>query len=174
MKISVFCGVSLDGFIARKNHTFDFLPEEPEPHGFEEFFKSVDAIVIGRNTYEVVLKFPGWHYGKKRVVVLSSRKLDFSPLPKTARIEQMSGEPAEIVKQLESSGTKSVYLDGGITIQRFLNVGLVDRMIVTRVPVLIGEGIPLFGPVPRDIQLRHVGTKEYKSGLVTSEYEVIR
>ncbi len=174
MKISVFCGVSVDGFIARRDHTFDFLPNEPEPHGFEEFYASIDTVVIGRNTYEVVLKFPGWNYGEKRVVVLSSRKLDFSKLPKEARIEQMSGEPSEIVKELDGTGTKSVYLDGGITIQRFLAAGLVDRMVITRVPVLIGNGIPLFGPLPKDVKLRHIGTREFKTGLVSTEYEIER
>ncbi|ABF41482.1 bifunctional deaminase-reductase-like protein [Candidatus Koribacter versatilis Ellin345] len=175
MKISVFCGVSVDGFIARKSHTFDFLPEEPEPHGFEEFYKSIDTVVIGRNTYQVVVKyFPKWYYGKKRVVVLSSGKLDFSEAPKNAKLQQMSGEPAHILSKLKALRVKHVYLDGGITIQRFLAVGLVDRMTVTRVPVLIGEGIPLFGPVPGDIKLRHVKTKTFKSGLVTTEYDVLR
>jgi dihydrofolate reductase len=64
------------------------------------------------------------------------------------------------------------YIDGGITIQRFLAAGCIDRVVITRVPVLIGAGIPLFGPVPRDISLRHVATRSYKGGLVQSEYEI--
>jgi riboflavin biosynthesis pyrimidine reductase len=85
----------------------------------------------------------------------------------------MSGAPAEIVSQLAARGIRHVYVDGGITIQRFLQDGLIQRLIVTRVPVLIGTGIPLFGRVPSDIVLRHVGTRQYASGLVQSEYEVI-
>jgi|SRR5579863_6978492 len=174
MKLSVFCGVSVDGFLSRRDHRLDFLQtHEQEPHGFEEFYASVDVVVIGRRTYEVVLSFGGWGYGKKPVVVLSSRKLDFSSLKK-AVVSQMSGEPAEIVAQFEARGYKHAYIDGGITIQRFLAAGLIDRLIISRVPVLIGEGIPLFGPTPNDIHLRHVANRCYQHGLVQDEYEVVR
>ena len=172
MKLSVFCGVSVDGFLARSNHTFDFLDAGgKEPHGFEEFYGSVDVVVIGRRTYEVVRGLGGWFYGSKQVIVLSSRPLDLSQV-EGAVIEQMSGEPAEIVALLKARGFQHAYLDGGITIQRFLAAGLIDRMVITRVPVLIGEGIPLFGPIPRDIALRHVATRSYEGGLVQTEYEV--
>ena len=84
----------------------------------------------------------------------------------------MSGEPGDIVSRLSTRGIRHIYVDGGITIQRFLEAGLVQRMIITRVPVLIGAGIPLFGPLPRDIALKHVATRQYASGLVQSEYVV--
>jgi dihydrofolate reductase len=172
MKRSVFCGVSVDGFLARPNDALDFLGTgEQEPHGFEEFYGSVDVVVIGRKTFEVVLTFGKWFYGKKPVVVLSSHPLDFSSV-KGGVVEQMSGEPAEIVSRLKARGFEHAYIDGGITIQRFLAAGLIDRLVITRVPVLIGEGIPLFGPVPCDIGLRHVATRTYRGGLVQSEYEV--
>lgn len=172
MKLSVFCGTSVDGFLARPNHALDFLEAGgQEPHGFEEFYGSVDVVVIGRKTFEVVLTFGEWPYGKKPVVVLSSRPLDFSSV-KGGVVEQMSGEPAEIAAQLKTRGFQHAYIDGGITIQRFLAAGLIDRMVITRVPVLIGEGIPLFGPLPRDIELRHVATRCYKGGLVQTEYEL--
>jgi dihydrofolate reductase len=171
MKLSVFCGVSVDGFLARPDHSLDFLETgEQEPHGFEEFFNSVDVLVIGRNTFEVVLTFGTWPYGKKQVVVLSSRPLDLSAL-KGEAVEQMSGEPSEIVKRLKARGFKHAYIDGGNTIQRFLTARLIDRMVITRVPVLIGAGISLFGPVPGDITLRHIATRCYGGGLVQSEYE---
>lgn len=172
IKLSVFCGVSVDGFLARPNHALDFLDAGGhEPHGFDEFYASVDVIVIGRKTFEVVLTFGDWPYGKKPVVVLSSRPLDLSSV-KGGAVEQMSGEPAEIVKQLESRGFKHAYIDGGITIQRFLAAGCIDRLVITRVPVLIGAGIPLFGALPRDILLHHVATRSFKGGLVQSEYEI--
>jgi len=172
MKLSVFCGVSVDGFLARTNHALDFLDSgEQEPHGFEEFYGSVDVVVIGHQTFEVVLTFGKWFYGEKPVVVLSGRPLDLSSI-KGGVVEQMSGEPAEIVAQLKARGSKHAYIDGGITIQRFLAAGLIDRLVITRVPILIGAGIPLFGPVPRDISLRHVATRCYSGGLVQSEYEV--
>ena len=103
MKLSVFCGVSVDGFLARPDHSLDFLDTgEQEPHGFEEFYDSVDVVVIGRKTFEVVLTFGKWFYGKKQVVVLSSRPLDFSTV-KGGVVGQMSGEPSEIVEPAQSS-----------------------------------------------------------------------
>lgn len=172
MKLSVFCGVSVDGFLARPDGALDFLDAGgQEPHGFEEFYASVDVIVIGRKTFEFVLSFGNWFYGKKPVVVLSSRPLDFSSI-KGGVVEQMSGEPTKIVRQLKSRGFKHAYIDGGITIQRFLAAGLIDRLVITRVPVLIGAGIPLFSPLPHDISLRHVATRSYNGGLVQSEYEI--
>ena len=173
MKVSVFIGTSLDGFIARLNDDLDFLPEDGgEPHGFTEFFAGVDALVIGRKTYEKVLTFGSWPYGGKRVVVLSSRPVDLSKAV-GGLVEQMSGPPEQIVSQLAARGVQHVYLDGGVTIQRFLRARLIQRLIITRVPVLIGEGIPLFGSLPHDIRLRHVATRSYASGLVQSEYDVL-
>lgn len=172
MTASVFVGTSVDGFIARPNGDFDFLPEGGgEPHGYKEFIASVDAIVIGRKTFEKVLTFEAWPYGDKRVVILSSRPLDLSVVVGGV-VEQMAGAPAEIVSQLAARGVHHLYIDGGITIQRFLRAGMIQRLIITRVPVLIGEGIPLFGTLRRDIRLRHVATRQYASGLVQSEYEV--
>ena len=172
MTVSVFVGTSVDGFIARPNGALDFLPAGGgEPHGYDEFMASVDALVIGRNTFEIVLAFPKWPYGEKRVVVLCSRSLDLSAV-RGGRVEQMAGSPVEIVAKLAASGAQHLYVDGGITVQRFLRAGLVQRLIITRVPVLIGEGIPLFGSLPHDIRLRHVATQHYPSGLVKSEYHV--
>lgn len=171
MKTSVFVGTSVDGFLARPDGTLDFLEEGgSEPHGYDEFIQSVDTIVIGRNTFEIVAAFPAWPYGDKRVVVLSSRPLDLSAAK--GAVEQMGGSPAEIVAQLAATGAQHLYVDGGITIQRFLRAGLVQRLVISRVPVLIGEGIPLFGSLPRDVRLRHVATRQYPGGLVQSEYEV--
>jgi dihydrofolate reductase len=172
MTASVFIGTSVDGFIARPNDDLDFLPEGGgEPHGYNEFIASVDAIVIGRKTFEKVLSFEAWPYGSKRVVILSSRPLDLSAAAGGV-VEQMAGAPAEIVSELAARGIHHLYIDGGITIQRFLRAGQIQRLIITRVPVLIGEGIPLFGALPRDIRLRHVATRHYPSGLVQSEYEI--
>jgi len=174
MEFSVFCGVSVDGFLARPNHVLDFLDTGAQvPHGFAEFYASVDVVVIGRKTFEVVLTFEKWFYGKKPVVVLSSRPIDFATV-KDGVVSQMSGEPAEIVARLKARAFKHAYIDGGFTIQRFLAAGVIDRLVITRVPVLIGEGIPLFGPLPHDIALRHVGTRTYDGGLVQSEYEPVR
>lgn len=172
MRVSVFCGTSVDGFLARPDDTFDFLKAgEGVPHGFPEFLNSVDAVVMGRRTFEVVRDLGHFElYGKKPLIVLSSRRLDLSSIQ--APVEQMAGTPQEIVAQLEMRGFKHVYLDGGITIQQFLRAGFVHRITVTRVPVLIGQGIPLFGSLTRDIHLRHVATQSFEGGLVQSEYEI--
>lgn len=173
MIVSVFIGTSVDGFIARPSGALDFLPQGGgEAHGYNEFFASVDALVIGRKTFETVLAFPDWPYGDKRVVVLSARKLDLSKVP-AGTVEQMQGSPREIVSKLEGRGIRHIYVDGGVTIQRFLREGLIQRLIITRVPILIGEGIPLFGSLPKDVRLKHVQTWQYASGLVKTEYRII-
>lgn len=172
MTVSVFIGTSLDGFIARRNGDYDFLPAGGgEPHGYTEFMATIDALVIGRKTYETVLALPAWPYDEKRVVILSSQPVDLSAA-RGRLVEQMDGDPAEIVAKLTATGAHNLYVDGGITIQRFLRAGLIQRLIITRVPVLLGDGIPLFGSLPRDVRLRHVATQQYPSGLVKSEYHV--
>ena len=171
MKGSVFVGTSLDGFIARLDGRLDFLPTDGgESHGFDEFLASVDALVMGRKTYDTVLAFGNWFYGEKPVFVLSSR--DIAAPPVGATVERMSGDPDQIATALAARGIVHVYVDGGVTIQQFLRAGLIQRLIITRVPVLIGSGIPLFGDFQRDIALRHVSTRHFPSGLVQSEYEV--
>jgi dihydrofolate reductase len=172
MRTSVFIGTSLDGFIARPTGALDFLDvPDMDDGGYTAFAATVDALVMGRNTYDVVLTFGQWPYGDKPVFVLSSREI---PVPSGAKVERLSGSPAEIVAQLDARGYQHLYVDGGITVQRFLDAGLIDRLIVTRVPVLIGQGIPLFGPVTRDIRLSHVETRTLAGGLVQSEYLVVR
>jgi dihydrofolate reductase len=172
VKASVFVGTSVDGFIARLDGTFDFLPADGgEPNGFAEFMASIDALVMGRHTFETVLGFDSWPYGHKPVFVLSTRPLAGGPPGRS--VEQITGEPAAIVAELAGRGIGHIYVDGGITIQRFLRAGLVQRLTITQVPVLIGTGIPLFGQVPHDIPLRHIGTRSLAGGLVQTEYEVI-
>ena len=175
MKTSVFVGTSLDGFLARPDGAFDFLPGAEggggESHGFEEFMATVDALVMGRNTFDVVLGMAAWPYGDKPVIVLTSRLLGNTPpgIP----VEAMAGTPAEIVASLAARGMKHLYIDGGLTIQSFLREGLIRRMVITRVPVLIGTGIPLFGPLSHDVRLKHVSTRVLGGAMVQSEYEVV-
>lgn len=172
VKASVFIGTSVDGFIARANGALDFLPPGGgEPHGYDQFMATVDALVIGRKTFETVLTFNAWPYPEKPVFVLSTRPL--ATAPPGAVVERMSGAPADIVSHLAGRAIRHIYVDGGITIQRFLQAGLIQRLIITRVPVLIGTGIPLFGALAHDVALKHVATRQYASGLVQSEYVVV-
>jgi dihydrofolate reductase len=173
MKMSVFIGTSVDGFIARPDGALDWLPAGGgEEHGYEAFIASVDALLIGRKTYETVLGFESWPYGDKRVFVLSSRAI--APAPAGAKVEHLEGTPEEVASRLEERGVTHAYVDGGITIQQFLRAGLIQRLIITRVPVLIGEGIPLFGVTGRDIRLQPLATRQYQSGLVQTEYAVLK
>jgi dihydrofolate reductase len=172
MKASVFIATSLDGFIARQDGSLDWLPADGgEPHGYTEFIATVDAIVIGRKTFETVLTFDAWPYGKMPVVVLSTRPSELTP-PDGAVCEVMSGTPHEIVALLTQRGLKHLYIDGGLTIQGFLEAGLIQHVIITRIPVLLGSGIPLFGSLSHDVRLEHVVTRSYPSGLVQSEYAI--
>lgn len=189
MKVSVYIATSLDGFIAREDGALDWLPGSgedesaegesgegesgDEDYGYYEFMKSVDVLVMGRNTYEMVLSFGDWPYGDKRVVVLSSKPLQI-PDNLAQTVEASAKSPPDLAKQLEESGARHLYIDGGKTIQGFLNADLIDELIITTIPVLIGSGIPLFGPLTRDKKLRHIETRSFKNSFVQSKYQVLR
>lgn len=180
MKISVYIATSLDGFIARKDGSLDWLPGADgesagdEDYGYHDFIATVDMLVMGRNTYELVLSFGGnWPYGDKPITILSNTLTELAPhVPDCVQL--MSGTPNEIVTNLKTQGVQHIYIDGGKTIQAFLAAGLVDQLILTRVPVLIGSGIPLFSDLPNDIHLKHVTTQSFASGFVQSRYEASR
>jgi dihydrofolate reductase len=172
MRASIFIGVSLDGFIARPDGALDWLDHAGNvDHGYEAFMASVDAVVMGRHTYKTVLGFGAWPFGSKPIYVLSASPL--KPAPAEAVVVHLSGEPQAVAAELARRGVQHAYIDGGVTIQRFLRAGLIQRLVISRLPVLIGQGIPLFGPLDRDILLRHVRTETYPTGLVQTEYEVL-
>lgn len=173
LKVSVYIATSLDGFIARKNGDLDWLPtpsQGGEDYGYAKFMSTIDHIVMGRNTFEKVLSFGGWHYDKK-VIVLTNRNLTLPP-ELSDKVESASLSPRELVRQLEQRGSRNIYLDGGLTIQRFLREGLVNEMIITTIPVLIGEGLPLFGPLDKDIKLELLESRSFKDGLVQNRYKI--
>jgi dihydrofolate reductase len=177
MRATVYIATSVDGFIAREDGGIDWLPEGGgeeggEDYGYQEFVDSVDAIVMGRSTYELASSFGSWPYGEKPVVVLSSRRVVI-PEAIARTVEAMSAAPREVVRRLAQRGFGHLYVDGGRTIQGFLGEGLIDRLILTKVPVLIGSGIPLFGALPHDVGLRHLETLQFDNGLVQSKYEVL-
>jgi dihydrofolate reductase len=176
IKASVFIATSFDGFIARANDDLDWLTggesaSTEQDYGYQEFMDSVDTIVIGRNTFEQVLTFDTWPYSGKKVVVLSS-KPNAVPQHLTNNVEWLSLQPQHLVERLASQGATHLYVDGGKTIQGFLKAGLINELIVTRIPVLIGTGIPLFGPLNHDIKLTHVATRQFENGFVQSRYRI--
>ena len=172
MKTTVYVGTSLDGFIARKDGNIDWLVkyQNKEVHdSYNEFINRIDAMVIGRGTYEKVLSFPEWPYEKKVFVLSTSLKQIPGTLNEKATLVAM--KPAALLNYLSDKGFSNIYVDGGKVIQSFLKEDLVDELIITRVPELIGTGIPLFGYLDNDLRFEHIKTNIYSDGLVKSQYE---
>jgi dihydrofolate reductase len=177
MKTSVYVGTSLDGFIARRDGSIDWLNEaqslvpEGEDCGYKAFMDSVDALIMGRKTFEQVLTFGPWHYGDTPVVVLSHNPVPIpSHLPDT--VSYSSESPGTLLERLSGQGVKHVYVDGGSTIQGFFAESLIDEITITRIPIVIGDGISLFAPMEKDITLTHLNTISYKFGFVQSTYAI--
>lgn len=176
MKVSVYIATSIDGFIARENGSIDWLDgydgvDENEDYGYQEFIASIDAIVMGRNTFEKVLTLGDWPYGARRVVVLSNHTVSIPPKIKPY-VEASGATPTSLLADLQQQGVRHVYLDGGKTIQSFIKNGLVHELIITRIPRLIGCGLPLFGALKQDVSLNHVSTRSFSNGLVQSKYRI--
>lgn len=176
----VFIATSLDGYIARPGGGLDWLPgmgagedamPEAEDHGYDAFIAGMDGIVMGGATFRVALGFDPWPYALP--VVVASRSLADGDVPQALRGQ------VQIVRSLEDAraatsamGWQDAYIDGGQVITGYLAAGAIADMVITRVPVLLGSGLPLFGALPADIRLRHLGTTAFPSGLVQSRYAV--
>lgn len=178
-QVSVFIATSLDGFIARPDGAIDWLNDASrrvpagEDCGYQSFFDSVDTLVMGRHTFELVLSFDDWPYGDKPVVVLSSRPIAV-PATLQAWVTWSDEAPAALVARLSAAGAQRLYVDGGVTIQRFLAAGLIDDLTMTLFPVLLGEGRRLFGPLAGDVPLRLAGSRVFDFGFVQLNYRVLR
>lgn len=179
-KAYVYIATSLDGFIARENGDIEWLHnsghgevDDKEDFGYQNFISNMDALVMGRKTYEKVRSFGGdWPYGELPVFVLTNRGVEISgELSKT--VFSLSGNPIEILEELSDRGYENLYLDGGKTIQGFLKSKLVNEIAITKIPILIGNGIPLFGSLKKDIKLEHLETKSFNNGFVQSRYKVL-
>lgn len=172
MKTLVYIGTSLDGFIARKNGDIEWLVQfanDEAIHAYQEFINRIDAIVIGRGTFEKVLSFPSWPYDKE-VFVLSTSIKQVPDIAKE-KVTVLSMKPAALLSYLSGKGFSGIYVDGGKVIQDFLKEDLVDELIISKAPVLIGSGIPLFGYLDTDRQFTHIRTEVHSNGLVRSYYE---
>ena len=172
MKTIVYVGTSLDGFIARIDGDFDWLTQfanEDAIHAYKEFMNNVDAVIIGRGTFEKILTFPSWPYEKKAFVLSTTLK----QLPDTLRDKAtlLSMKPKDLISYLSGMGFSNIYVDGGKVIQGFLKEDLIEDLIISRVPVLIGNGIPLFGLLDGDLQFKHIRTETQANGLVRSYYK---
>ena len=194
-KVSVFIATSIDGYIARKDGSIDWLdpsaesdpsgetippnatasPNETDPPvedgGYSEFISTVDVLVMGRKSFEKVLSFGFWPYEKLRVFVLSSKHVDIPDnLPEN--VSSTSASPVDLLSTLEKEGARHIYVDGGVTIQNFLAEKLIDEITITLIPVVLGEGLPLFKDNPNDIHLKLLSSKSSDYGFVQNKYAV--
>jgi dihydrofolate reductase len=170
MQCSVYIAVTLDGFIARRDGSIDWLSlvERPgEDYGYQRFRDSIDTVVIGRSTYNLALGFEPWPYAGKRCVVLTH-----SPTAPRHDEEFHHGLPEQLLARLSAEGAKRAYVDGGAVIQQFLAAGLITDLTVSIIPILLGEGVPLFGKIGRDVRLTLKASTAFESGLVQLEYGV--
>jgi dihydrofolate reductase len=162
---AAFLAVSLDGFIARPDGRFDWLEPFQEEHGYQAFFRSVDSLLVGRATWEVVAAFPEWPWAGKRVAVLTHR-----PLEAHHGEAALSGAPAEVLARLEAEGAQRVYVDGGAVVSQFLAAGLLEEFTVNLVPIVLGQGLRLFQGILPERRLALVSSQAYPSGLVQLRY----
>ncbi|MFC3059923.1 dihydrofolate reductase family protein [Paenirhodobacter populi] len=167
----VFIATSLDGFIAREDGDIGWLLERDDPaedHGYDAFIDDKDVVVMGRGTYESMRDVTPWPY--TRPVVVLSATLKQAGQPTGPRVRFTDAAPSQVMQDLETEGVRRVYVDGGRVIQSFLRAGLIADMVITTVPVLLGQGRRLFDSLPGDIALVHETTRSFPSGLVQSRY----
>ncbi|MGD1909976.1 MAG: dihydrofolate reductase family protein [Rivularia sp. (in: cyanobacteria)] len=168
----IYIATSLDGFIATSDGGIDWLLEIPNPeqsdYGYAEFMNGIDAMVMGRNTFEKVLTFGEWSIPKP-VFVLSNSLTEVSGNA-IDKVEIVSGDIKELINQLNQRGYHNLYIDGGRTIQSFLREDLIDEMIITLCPILLGSGFPLFNNLDQMLKFRHEKTEIYNDSLVKSHY----
>lgn len=173
----VFIATSLDGFIARENGDIDWLLSHDqigEDHGYDDFIRDIDVIVMGRGTYEAVRRMGEWFYTRPVLVLSTQLARQTVPSELNGRVRFVDMSPEEVMATLHSEGAKRAYVDGGAVIRSFLKRDMISDMVITTVPVLLGAGRQLFGGCQRDVALAHKYTRAFPSGLVQSHYEVIK
>jgi dihydrofolate reductase len=168
----VYIATSLDGYISREDGSIDWLVPFEDAQAlqrFESFLSTVNAVVMGRNTFLHVLSFGQWPYHEIPVYVLSKslNKLSESS-PLTIHLRNCS--PGELLAELSSTNFRRIYVDGGRTIIGFFDEDLIDELTITRIPIILGSGRTLFGPVPYDLKYQHVSTKVFPTGIVQTKY----
>ncbi len=176
IKTSVYIATSVDGYIARADGALDWLTsgntDPSTDYGYDDFISTVDVLVMGRNTFETVLGFGQWPYRQDVYVLTRHPGQIVIPDDLSPNVKPVNTQPVDLLRGLYESGYRHAYVDGGQTIQSFLTVGVIDELTITRVPVLLGTGIPLFGSLSKDIRLDHVETLSYESGFVQSRYRI--
>jgi len=172
MRTFVYIATSLDGYIATTDGGIDWLLDIPNPensdYGFSEFMNGIDAVVMGRNSYQKVLTFGSWPYEKPVIVLSNTLKAITDEL--ADKIEIIKGDIPALLKQITIRNFKNLYIDGGKVIQSFIENDLIDEMIITKIPILLGSGIPLFGRLDQHLKFTHQKTEVFNKSLVKSYY----
>jgi dihydrofolate reductase len=170
----IYIATSIDGYIAREDGNMDWLMKLPNPeksdYGFSIFLNRLDAMIMGRKTFETILGFSKWPYVRQIPLFVLTNSLDRLPLGLPVKAEIVNGALAGILNSLNGRGLNTIYIDGGVTIQGFLKEDLIDEMTITRIPVLLGTGIPLFDKNALELEFDHVETKIFNNMLVRSKY----
>ena len=172
----VFIATSLDGFIARQDGDIEWLLQQDqagEDHGYDDFIKDIDAIVMGRGTFDAVRGMDEWFYNRPVLVLSSVLSKQEVPADLIGKVRFTDKSPQDAMAMLEKEGCRRVYVDGGQVIQSFITLGMISDMVITRVPILLGTGRSLFGNVTSDVFLAHKNTRSFPSGLVQSSYDVM-
>ena len=169
-KISIYIAASIDGYIARKDNSLDWMDRVggyDEDYGFKKFLDSIDSLIIGRKTYEVATTVSDPYPGKK-VVVLSNSLGSVRD-----GMELYQGDLAQLVTRLHRQGSRHIWIDGGVTISQFLASQMVDEMTLSIIPILLGDGLPLFNVIGKEIPCCLISSRGYESGLVQIHYEIV-
>jgi dihydrofolate reductase len=169
----VYIATSLDGYIADKDGGLDWLQSIPNPDnldfGWANFMERVDAVVMGRKTFDTVCGFDcDWPYSKP--VFVLSNSLKSVPEEYKRRAETISGPLSGVLKTIHQKGYQHLYIDGGVTVQNFLKEDLVDEMIITVIPILLGGGVPLFGELPAHMAFDLVKTQVLLNAMLQNHY----
>ncbi len=178
VKVSVFIGTSLDGYISRSDGSIDWLEKANEKvtsgddFGFSSFLNSIDMLIMGRKTFEHVLTFENWLYKDKKIIVMSTKQIEI-PRNMMETVTVTKESPNQLIERLSDETIKHIYVDGGMVIHSFLASGLVNEIIVTIVPILIGNGKSFSGILPMDISLQHLKSTTFESGFVQIHYRVV-
>ena len=178
MKFSVFIATSLDGYVAdtdgRIGWLLDFTRQVPDDEdcGYQEFLTGMDALVIGRRALEQALCFPEWPYGDRPVFVVS-RELQSLPADLPASVTLETRTPRELARHLQKLGYRHAFLDDEQLIRGFLRHDLIETLTITTVPVLLGDGVPLFGRLGVTLGLQLEACQAYPFGFVQSRYRVL-
>ncbi|MFS1983319.1 dihydrofolate reductase family protein [Vibrio breoganii] len=181
MKCSVHIATSLDGYIAKKDNSLDWLHHAGKPEieidaGWQSYIKTVDCMIMGRSTMQVISEMnltpEQWPYGELRIIVLSNT-LKEAPKNMQGKVEMYSGDLKALVKKLEQEGYQHSYIDGGVTVQNFINLKLLNEITISYAPVLLGDGIPLFANLNKEVKLENAKATAFANDFTQLSYDIV-